>query len=90
MLSSVLRSETAVAVNIRIMRAFTATPQIVGHNTQVIQRIFNIEQHQLETDEKIVALFERVEEISPKQLPEQIFPTGCVWDACTMNPPPGI
>ena len=81
MLSSVLRSETAVSVNIRIMRAFTAIPQIVGHNAQVMQRIFNIEQHQLETDEKIVALIERVDEISPKALPEQIFPTGCVWDA---------
>ena len=30
MLSSVLRSETAVGVNIRIMRAFTAIPQIVN------------------------------------------------------------
>ena len=45
MLSSVLRSETAVGVNIRIMRAFTAIPQIVNQQTQVIQRIFNIEQH---------------------------------------------
>ena len=83
MLSSVLRSETAVGVNIRIMRAFTAIPQIVGHNAQVIQRIFNIEQHQIETDEKIDMLFGRIEEIPPKRLPEQIFPTGCVWDAWT-------
>ena len=36
MLSSVLRSETAVGVNIRIMRAFTAIPQIVNQQTQVI------------------------------------------------------
>ena len=50
MLSSVLRSETAVEVNIRIMRAFTAIPQIVNQSVQVIQRIFNIEQHQMETD----------------------------------------
>ena len=32
MLSSVLRSETAVEVNIRIMRAFTAIPDIVNNN----------------------------------------------------------
>ena len=53
MLSSVLKSETAVGVNIRIMRAFTMIPQLVNYNAQLIQRIFNIEQHQQETDEKI-------------------------------------
>ena len=83
MLSSVLRSDTAVEVNIRIMRAFTMIPQLVNHNTQIIQRIFNIEQHQIETDEKINVILERIEEISPKLLPEQVFPTGCVWDAWT-------
>lgn len=83
MLSSVLRSDTAVEVNIRIMRAFTMIPQLVNHNTQIIQRIFNIEQHQIETDEKIGVILERIEEISPKLLPEQVFPTGCVWDAWT-------
>lgn len=83
MLSSVLRSDTAVEVNIRIMRAFTMIPQLVNHNTQIIQRIFNIERHQIETDEKIGVILERIEEISPKLLPEQVFPTGCVWDAWT-------
>lgn len=83
MLSSVLRSETAIGVNILIMRAFTSIPQIVSHNAQVIQRIFNIEQHQLETDERIDAIIEKIEVFSPKLLPEQVFQTGCVWDAWT-------
>ena len=81
MLSSVLRSETAVGVNIRIMRAFTMIPHLVNYSTQLVQRIFNIEQHQQETDEKIDVIIEKIEEISPKPLPEQVFPTGCVWDA---------
>jgi len=81
MLSSVLRSETAVGVNILIMRAFTAIPQIVNQNVQMVQRIFNIEQHQMETDEKIELILDKIEEIAPKQLQEQIFQTGCVWDA---------
>lgn len=83
MLSSVLRSETAVGVNILIMRAFTAIPQIVNQNVQMVQRIFNIEHHQMETDEKIEMILDKIEEIAPKQLPEQIFQTGCVWDAWT-------
>ena len=83
MLSSVLRSETAVGVNILIMRAFTSIPQIVNQNVQMVQRIFNIEQRQMETDEKIELILDKIEEIAPKQLPEQIFQTGCVWDAWT-------
>ena len=83
MLSSVLRSDTAVEVNIRIMRAFTMIPQLVNHNTQIIERIFNIEQHQQETDKTIKVILDRIEDVSPKLLPEQIFPTGCVWDAWT-------
>ncbi len=54
MLSSVLRSDTAVEVNIRIMRAFTMIPQLVNHNAQIIQRIFNIEQHQISTTPNIL------------------------------------
>jgi hypothetical protein len=80
MLSSVLHSDIAAGVNIRIMRAFTMIPQLVNYNAQLVHRIFNIEQHQQETDEKIDMI---IEKISPKSLPEQVFPTGCVWDAWT-------
>jgi len=83
MLSSVLRSEIAVEVNIRIMRAFTMIPQFVNHNAQIIERIFNIEQHQQETDKTIKVILDKIEDVSPKLLPEQVFPTGCVWDAWT-------
>jgi len=81
MLSSVLRSETAADVNIRIMRAFTAIPEIVNNNVLMMQRILNIEQHQTETDEKVNQIITTIEERIPKQLPEQVFATGCVWDA---------
>lgn len=81
MLSSVLRSETAVEVNIRIMRAFTAIPDLVNNNTLMMQRLLNIEQHQTETDEKVNQILITIEERTPKQLPEQVFNSGCVWDA---------
>ncbi|MBR1493159.1 MAG: ORF6N domain-containing protein [Bacteroidaceae bacterium] len=71
MLSSVLRSQTAVGVNIKIMRVFTAIPQLVNNNAQIIQRIFNIEQHQQEKDmerqkrykleyERLMDVFQRI------------------------------
>ena len=83
MLSSVLRSDTAVEVNIRIMRAFTMIPQLVNHNTQMLERIFNLEHHQQETDKTIKVILDKIEDFSPKLIPEQVFPTGCVWDAWT-------
>lgn len=81
MLSSVLKSETAGEVNIRIMRAFTAIPDLLNNNTLMMQRILNIEQHQTETDEKVNQILITIEERTPKQLPEQVFNSGCVWDA---------
>ena len=44
-------------------------------------RIAHLEKHQIETDEKIDAILDTMEQNSPKMLSEQIFPTGCVWDA---------
>jgi len=83
MLSSVLRSETAADVNIRIMRAFTAIPEILNNNALMMQRILNIEQHQTETDEKVNKIITTIEKRLPEQPSEQVFSTGCVWDAWT-------
>jgi hypothetical protein len=81
MLSSVLGSETAVAMNIRIMRAFTASQQIMENHAILYKRVVNLEQHQQETDEKINLLMTKMDDQSSKLLPEQIFAMGCVWDA---------
>lgn len=83
MLSSVLKSKTAIEVNKRIMRAFTAIPDLINNSTLVMQRILNIEQHQAETDEKVNQILITIEEKTPKQQPEQVFNAGCVWDAWT-------
>ena len=81
MLSSVLGSKTAVAMNIRIMRAFTISQQIMESNALLFKRVFHLEQHQQETDDKINLLMAKMDDHTPKLLPEQIFATGCVWDA---------
>ena len=48
MLSSVLRSDTAIEVNIRIMRAFTSMRHFLQNNAEMFQRLFLLEYHQLE------------------------------------------
>ena len=88
MLSGLLRSQVAIDTNIRIMRAFVNMRRFIIANMQVIQRLNRVEMQQMENklwiekaDNKINQILDKMEERSPKLLPEQIFQTGCVWDA---------
>lgn len=86
MLSSVLKSQTAVDVNIRIMRAFVSMRRFIATNAQLFQRLETIEYHQLEmkqhqevTDKRIDEVFKRLDaNIPPIQ---GIFYDGQVFDA---------
>ena len=53
MLSSVLRSDTAIEVNIRIMRAFTSMRYFLQNNAEVFQRLSTMEYHQLEMQQHL-------------------------------------
>ena len=48
MLASVLRSETAIRVSIRIMDAFVSMRHFLINNADVFRRLSTIEYHQLE------------------------------------------
>ena len=61
MLSSVLRSQTAIEMNIRIMRTFTAMRHFVANNEMLFQRISNLEYHQIEMDKRIDEVLEKLE-----------------------------
>lgn len=80
-LSSVVHSQEAIERSIVIMNAFVAMRRFIVQNAGVLMRIAHLERHQIETDEKIDKILDKMEEHSPKLLPEQIFQSGCVWDA---------
>ena len=80
-LSSVVHSQGAIERSIIIMNAFVAMRRFIVQNAGILMRIANLERHQIETDEKIDLILDKMDERSPKLLPEQIFGTGCVWDA---------
>ena len=61
MLSSVLKSESAVSMSIQIMKAFVAMRKFMLINAQVFQRLDNIEKHQIITDSKINELFDKMD-----------------------------
>ena len=79
MLSSVLRSPTAIEANIRIMRAFTSMRHFFANNAQIFQRLSTIEYHQIETDKRIEEVFKRIDAQTPPQ--QGIFFDGQVFDA---------
>ena len=80
-LSSVLHSHQAIERSIVIMNAFVAMRRFIMQNASILMRLLHLERHQIETDEKIDLILDKIDERSPKLLPEQIFQTGCVWDA---------
>lgn len=88
MLSGLLRSEVAIATNIMIMRAFVTMRRFLTMNAQIYQRLDRIEGQQLmdnqwraETESKIETILDKLEEKTPSPTAEQIFATGCIWDA---------
>ena len=89
MLSSALRSQTAIDVNIQIMRAFVSMRHFMVNNASVFSRLETIEYHQLEmqqhqqeTDKRIDEVFRRLDEGNAK--PKQgVFYNGQVYDAYT-------
>ena len=79
MLSSVLRSPTAIEVNIRIMRAFSAMRRFLLANAQMFQRIEAVEKRQIATDAKVDSILERLD---ATETPLQgVFYDGQLWDA---------
>ncbi len=80
-LSAVLKSKTAIEVSIRIMDAFVAMRRFLTANAGIFQRIEQLEQHQASTDKKMELVLQRMDKLAPTITPEQIFATGCVWDA---------
>ena len=79
MLSSVLRSETAIAVNIRIMRAFTAMRRFAYDHAGLVQRVGAIELKQLETDKRIDTVFDALDR--GNLLPSGILPAESEFDS---------
>lgn len=86
MLSSVLRSETAIQANIRIMRAFVSMRHVLASNEQLFQRLEAIEYHQLEMKRRQDQADNRIDEIfnqinQPEYPTQGIFYDGQIYDA---------
>lgn len=86
MLSSVLHSQTAIEVNIRIMRTFTAMRQLSITGSNLLQRIETIEYQQLKTEQRQDAADKRIDEVfkclnTSAPQTQGIFYDGQIYDA---------
>jgi hypothetical protein len=63
MLSSVLNSDRAIMVNIRIIRVFTKMRQLVETHIEILKKLEQIEMKDIEQDDKIMLIFEYVKQL---------------------------
>ena len=67
MLLSVLNSETAIQVNIQIIRLFTKMKQVILDNKDLWMKIKKIEQHLIKHDEEIKTVFAYLKKLLIKE-----------------------
>lgn len=81
MLASVIKTPTAVAISLKIIRAFVEMRKLLLGNAGLFQRLDKVELKQIEADQKFERIFKALES---KDLPEKgIFFDGQVYDAYT-------
>jgi len=76
MLSSVLRSGRAVAVNIQIMRAFVRLRQYLASHDELRRKLEDLERRLGEHDEQIAAVFEAIRQLMAEPEPPAKPPIG--------------
>jgi len=77
MLSSVLRSERAVQVNVEIMRAFGRLRQMLSSNSKLAQQLNDLEQ---KYDEQFRIVFDAIRKLMTPSDLKQKRPIGFVWN----------
>ncbi|HNW68797.1 MAG TPA: ORF6N domain-containing protein [Bacteroidales bacterium] len=74
MLSSVLNSDRAIMVNIKIIRVFTKMRKLLQTHGEILRKLEEIERKDIEQDQKIMLIFEylkQFEEAKQQQLEQE-------------------
>ncbi|MCB2197283.1 MAG: ORF6N domain-containing protein [Bacteroidetes bacterium] len=70
MLSSVLNSDRAIAVNIQIIRVFTKMREMLETHKEILQKIDLLQRKEIEQDEKIMLIFEYIKQLEQSKQQE--------------------
>lgn len=79
MLSTVLKSDVAVEVSIKIMDSFVETRRFLLSNKEMLARLDRVELKQLETDKKLEEVFNYI--ATNTEVKQNIFFDGQIYDA---------
>jgi len=73
MLSSILNSERAISVNIRIMRVFTRLRTMLESHKEIIRKLELLEKKDMELDDKVTLIFEYLKQLEQSKQVETDF-----------------
>ena len=82
MLATVIRTDIAVDVSIKIMDAFIAMRKFISINGQVFERLTNVEYKLLEHDKKFDKVFNQLQQ--EENVKQKIFFQGQIYDAYSL------
>ena len=63
MLSSILKSERAIQMNIQIIRIFTRMRELVTTHQEILQKLEHLEKNDIEQDDKLRLIFEYLKQL---------------------------
>ena len=81
MLATIIRTEVAVDVSIKIMDAFVEMRKFISLNGQVFERLTNVEYKLLEHDNKFNQVFNELQNNKEQEFKQKIFFQGQIYDA---------
>ena len=82
MLSGLLKNEIAVQVSINIMNAFVEMRKFISNNSQVFERLTNVEYKLLEHDKKFDKVFNELQH--EENIKQKIFYNGQIYDSYSL------
>ena len=82
MLATILKSERAIEVSIRIMDTFVAMRKFINDNRDIFKRITTVEYKMIEYDDNFEKIFDALE--TKKLEKEKIFFNGEIYDAYSL------
>ena len=72
MLSSVLRSDRAITVNIQIIRVYTKMRQLLETHNEILLKLDLIQKNDIEQDQKILLIFEYLKQLEDTRNEEDV------------------
>jgi len=73
MLSSVLKSDRAIMVNIQIMRVFTRIRRLLESHAEILKTLEEIQAKDIEQDKQILLIFEYLKQLEEYKTQQQFI-----------------